>query len=159
MMHKAWHSIEEVPYYFSRSSIKFQGHMGWKINDFNPIWVRLLGRSHLSNPTDLPCPDIRWPHSNLVGSLGDHDRSRVAALCDGGRMHQCVIRGKTLLLQTLTLYITPYWTQCKRKKAKTLFRLWLASYLAVSASFMSFSENRYQGALLLTWINLNPSMD
>ena len=37
------------------SSIKFQGHMGWKINDLNPIWVRLLGRSQLSNPSDLPC--------------------------------------------------------------------------------------------------------
>ena len=29
-MHKAWCSIEEVPYYFFRSSIKFQGHAGWK---------------------------------------------------------------------------------------------------------------------------------
>ena len=28
MMHKAWCSIEEVPYYFSRSSVKYQGHMG-----------------------------------------------------------------------------------------------------------------------------------
>ena len=28
MMHKAWCSIEEVPYYFSGSSIKFQGHTG-----------------------------------------------------------------------------------------------------------------------------------
>ena len=26
MMHKAWSSIEEVPYFFSRSSVKFQGH-------------------------------------------------------------------------------------------------------------------------------------
>ena len=36
-MHKAWRSIEEMPYCFSRSSIKFQGHTGWKINDMNPI--------------------------------------------------------------------------------------------------------------------------
>ena len=50
-----WHSIEEVPYCFLRSSIKFQGHGGWKIDDLNPIWIRLLGRSQLSNPTDLPC--------------------------------------------------------------------------------------------------------
>ena len=55
MMHKAWCSIEEVPYYFSRSSIKFQGHMGWKIDDLDQIWARLLGRSQLSNPSDLPC--------------------------------------------------------------------------------------------------------
>ena len=38
-----------------RSSTKFQGHMGWKVDDLNPIWVRLLGRSQLSNPSDLPC--------------------------------------------------------------------------------------------------------
>ena len=28
MMHKAWRSIEEVPYCFSKSSIKLQGHYG-----------------------------------------------------------------------------------------------------------------------------------
>ena len=36
-MHKAWRSTEEVPYCFSRSSIKFQGHRDWKIDDLNPI--------------------------------------------------------------------------------------------------------------------------
>ena len=30
MMHKAWRSIEEVPYCFSRSSIKFQGQTDQK---------------------------------------------------------------------------------------------------------------------------------
>ena len=67
-MHKAWYRIEEVPYYFSRSSIKFQGHMGWKIYDLNPFWVRLLSRSQLSNPSDLPCylcvaNQCIWPFS------------------------------------------------------------------------------------------------
>ena len=37
------------------SSNKYQGHTGWKIDDINPVWVRLLGRSQLSNPSDLPC--------------------------------------------------------------------------------------------------------
>ena len=55
MMHKAWCSIVEVPYCFPRSSIKFQGHTGWKIDDLDQIWARLLGRSQLSNPSDLPC--------------------------------------------------------------------------------------------------------
>ena len=55
MMHKAWCSIEDVPYYFLGSSIKFQGHTGWKIDNMNPIWVRLLGWWQLSNPSDLPC--------------------------------------------------------------------------------------------------------
>ena len=35
-MHKAWRSIEEVPYCFSRSSIKFHSHTGGKIDDLNP---------------------------------------------------------------------------------------------------------------------------
>ena len=48
--------------------IKFHGHMGQKINDSNPIWVRLLGLSQLSNPLDLPC--FRWSQWVL---LGDHD--------------------------------------------------------------------------------------
>ena len=55
MMHKAWCSIEEVPYCFPRPSIKFQGHKGQKIDDLDQIWARLLGRLQLSNPSDLPC--------------------------------------------------------------------------------------------------------
>ena len=114
MMHKAWSSIKEVPYCFSRSYVKLQGHTakkssnltqigrfravtpvwihwwiwnntqslmlygrrallfvgvihqisrshGRKIDDLNPIWVRLLGRSQLSNPSDLPCSF--WTHT------------------------------------------------------------------------------------------------
>ena len=55
MIDKAWCSVEEVPYCFPRSSIKFQGHKGQKIDDLDQIWARLLGRSQLSNPSDLPC--------------------------------------------------------------------------------------------------------
>ena len=55
MMQKAWSSIEEVPYCILGSSIKFQSHTGWKIDDLNPVWVRLLCQSQLSNPSDLPC--------------------------------------------------------------------------------------------------------
>ena len=46
---------EEVPYCFLGSSIKFQGHTGRKMDDSDPIWVRLVGRSQLSNPSDWPC--------------------------------------------------------------------------------------------------------
>ena len=110
MMHKAWSSIEEVPYCFSRSSVKFQGHTALKIVEFDPNCAfpdcnsslnslmamkcyrklviakercpivfqghpsnfkvtrdktsliltqigrfRTIGRSQLSNPSDLPC--------------------------------------------------------------------------------------------------------
>ena len=39
MMHKAWSNIEEVPYYFLMLSMKFQGHTGQKIADFDPNWA------------------------------------------------------------------------------------------------------------------------
>ena len=110
MMHKAWSSIEEVPYCFSRWYVKLQGHTAKKIVDFDPNWAfpdcnsslnswmamkcctkletvkercpfvfqghpsyfkvtryktspiltqighfRTIGRSQLSNPSDLPC--------------------------------------------------------------------------------------------------------
>ena len=71
MIHKVWCSIEEVPYYFLRSYIKFQGHKGWKIDDLDLIWARLLGRSQLSNPSDLPC----WSKVNIWNV----DRTRTTA--------------------------------------------------------------------------------
>ena len=66
MIHKAWCSIEEVLYYFSRSYIIFQGHTGWKIDDLDQIWARLVGRSQLSNSSDLPC---LFPESNFSLAL------------------------------------------------------------------------------------------
>ena len=39
MLHKAWCCLEEVPYCFSRSSIKFQGHTAKKIVKFDPDWA------------------------------------------------------------------------------------------------------------------------
>ena len=110
MMHRAWSSIEEVPYCFSRSYVKFQGDIALKIVEFDSNWAfpdcnsssnlpmtmksctkletpkkrcpivfqghpsnfkvtrdktspiltqignfRTIGRSQLSNPSDLPC--------------------------------------------------------------------------------------------------------
>ena len=39
MLHKAWNSKQEMPYCFSRSSIKFQGHTEQNITDFDPNWA------------------------------------------------------------------------------------------------------------------------
>ena len=49
MIHKAWCCLEEVPYCFSRSSIKFQGHMAKKKSSIltqvgrfrtvTPVWI------------------------------------------------------------------------------------------------------------------------
>ena len=70
MTHKVWCRMEEVPYCFSRSFIKFQGHTCWLIDDFNPIWVRLLGQSH----SNLPCDGIAWK------------KWQIAIKCDGKSM-------------------------------------------------------------------------
>ena len=39
MLHKASNSKGEMPYSFPRSSIKFQGHTGQNITDFDPNWA------------------------------------------------------------------------------------------------------------------------
>ena len=44
MMHKVWCNKDEVPYCFSRSFIKFQGHTGWLIDDFNTINLSKITR-------------------------------------------------------------------------------------------------------------------
>ena len=55
MMHKAWSSIEEVPYCFSRSSVKFQGHIALKIVDFDPNWAFLDCNSSLNSLMAMKC--------------------------------------------------------------------------------------------------------
>ena len=53
MMHKAWCYLEEVPYCFSRSSLKFQGHTAKKIINFDPNWAFPDCNSSLTSPMDL----------------------------------------------------------------------------------------------------------
>ena len=55
MMHKAWSSIEEVPYCFSRSSVKFQGHTALKIVEFDPNWAFPDCNSSLNSPIAMKC--------------------------------------------------------------------------------------------------------
>ena len=50
MMHIAWCCLEEVPYCFSRSSIKFQGHTALKIVEFDPNWPFPDSNSSLNTP-------------------------------------------------------------------------------------------------------------
>ena len=52
------------------SSIQFLVHTDWKINDLNPIWVRLLGRSQLSNHSVLPCLQINTCYSCWLINVG-----------------------------------------------------------------------------------------
>ena len=55
MMHKAWSRIEEVPYCFSRSSVKFQGHTALKIVEFDPNWAFPDSNSSLNSPMAMKC--------------------------------------------------------------------------------------------------------
>ena len=50
MLHEAWSSIEEVPYCFWRSSVKFQSHTALKIVEFDPNWAFPDFKSSLKSP-------------------------------------------------------------------------------------------------------------
>ena len=50
MMHIAWCCLEEVPYCFSRSSVKFQGHTALKIVKFDLDWAFPDCNSSLNSP-------------------------------------------------------------------------------------------------------------
>ena len=53
MMHKAWFSIEEVPYCSPRSSIKFLGHTGQNIVNVDPNGAFPDCNSSFNSPMDL----------------------------------------------------------------------------------------------------------
>ena len=50
MIHRAWCCLGEVPYCFSRSSVKFQGHTALKIVEFDPDWAFPDCNSSLNSP-------------------------------------------------------------------------------------------------------------
>ena len=55
MMHRAWSSIVEVPYCFSRSYVKFQGHTALKIVQFYPNCAFPDCNSSLNSPMAMKC--------------------------------------------------------------------------------------------------------
>ena len=55
MMQKAWSSMEEVPFCFSRSYVKFQGHTALKIVEFYPNWAFPDCNSSLNSPMAMKC--------------------------------------------------------------------------------------------------------
>ena len=52
---KTWCCLGEVPYCFSRSSVKFQGHTALKIVKFDPDWAFPDCNSSLNSPMDMKC--------------------------------------------------------------------------------------------------------
>ena len=55
MMHKAWSSMEEVPYCFWRSSVKFQGHIALNIVEFDSNLGFPDCNSSLNSPMAMKC--------------------------------------------------------------------------------------------------------
>ena len=55
MMHRAWSSIVEVPYCFSRSYVKFQGHTALKFVELDPNWAFPDSNSSLNSPMAMKC--------------------------------------------------------------------------------------------------------
>ena len=55
MMHRAWSSMVEVPYCFSRSYVKLQGHTALKIVEFDPNWAFSDCKSSLNSPMAMKC--------------------------------------------------------------------------------------------------------
>ena len=55
MMHRAWSSIVEVPYCFSRSYVKFQGHTALKIVEFDPNSAFPDSNNSLNSPMAMKC--------------------------------------------------------------------------------------------------------
>ena len=50
IMHMAWWYLGEVPYCFSMSSVKFQGHTTFKSVEFDPDWAFPDCNSSLNSP-------------------------------------------------------------------------------------------------------------
>ena len=55
MMLRAWSSIVEAPYCFSRSYVKLQGHTALKIVEFDPNWAFPDCNSSLNSPMAMKC--------------------------------------------------------------------------------------------------------
>ena len=55
MMHRPWSSIVEVPYCFSRSNVKFQGHTALKIVKSYRNWAFLDSNSSLNSLMVMKC--------------------------------------------------------------------------------------------------------
>ena len=55
ILHKAYSGIEEVPYCFTRWSVKFQGHTALKIVEFDPDWAFPDCYSSLNSPMATKC--------------------------------------------------------------------------------------------------------
>ena len=119
MMHKAWSNIEEVPYCFSRSSVKFQGHTALKIVELPIVFSCDQAALQMVFSVRLSvCPSVRpsvtpfWlcsPHRIIMKFSGviTNDKSKVHAKGQGQRSKVKVTEVTTQLNRFRT--VTPVW--------------------------------------------------
>ena len=87
MMHTAWCCLEEVPYCFSRSSVKFQGHTAQKIVEFDPDWAFPDCNSSLNSPMATKwCAklEVAWKRCPIVfqGHKSNFEVTRLKKVID-----------------------------------------------------------------------------
>ena len=91
MLIKTWSSIEEVPFCFWRSSVKFIGHMCLKIVQCDPDWAFANCKSSLNSPmatkwcTKLEVVQKRCP----IIFICDPSNSMTGSVCPSVRLSGC----------------------------------------------------------------------
>ena len=99
MMQKAWSSIGEVPYCFWRSSVKFQGHTGQIIADFDTNWAFPDCNSSLNSSMALKwCTklEVAWKRCPIIFSCDQAALQMVFSVCPSVRL-------------SVRLSVTPFW--------------------------------------------------
>ena len=107
MMHKAWSSIEEVPYCFSRSYVKSQGHTGLKIVDFDPNWAFpdcISSLKSLMATNWCTMLEIQLKRCPIVFSCNQAALQMVFSVCPSVRLSVC-----PSVRLSVCLSVTPFW--------------------------------------------------
>ena len=139
MMHKAWSSIVEAPYCFSRSYVKFQGHTALKIVEFDPNWAFPDSNSSLNSPMAMKCC-----------TKLETAKERCPIVFQGHPSNFKVTRDKTSPILT---QIGRFWTigRSQLSNPSDLPCLWL---IGVNIDLACLSRNLHCG---LTWLMMRIS--
>ena len=98
-MHIAWWCLGEVPYRFSRSSVKFQGHTALKSVEFDPDWAFPDCNSSLNSPVAT-----KWC-TKLEVAL---KRCPIVFSCDQAAL-QMVFSLRLSVCPSVRPSVTPFW--------------------------------------------------
>ena len=98
MIHRAWSSIVEVPYCFSMSYVKLQGHTALKIFEFDPNWAFPDCNSSLNSPMAMKC----------CTKLETAKESCPIFSCDQAAL-QMVFSVCLSICPSVRLSVTPFW--------------------------------------------------